>query len=151
MPKSNPRKINPVNRMNPCHLGQDAWLASGGTFIRFDNFVSLWLNNLSRAFSYASVPALVIRPSNLSSLTTINPLYRAPLGIISRCWFRPKDRRRRPRPISVVDGCKLEVRGGKGGEEAAYGRCLDWIKGALHRSKGLLIRSGKKQRVPRVA
>lgn len=48
-------------------------------------------------------------------------------------------------------GSKGSVEGRGEGEEAAYGRCLDWIKGALHRSKGLLIRSGKKQRVPRVA
>lgn len=84
------------NRLPIIGGGQDAWQPMD-TFILFDNFISLRLNNLSRAFSHASVPAPVIRPSNLSSLTTINPLYRAPLGIISRCWFRPKDRRRRRR------------------------------------------------------
>lgn len=66
---------------------------ASGILIGFDNSISLWLNNLSRTFSYTSTPALVIRPSKPSSLTTINPVYRAPLGIISRCRFRPKDLR----------------------------------------------------------
>jgi len=57
-------------------------------------FISLLLNNSSWPFSYASVPAWMIKPSKLSRLTTINPIYRAPLGIISRCWSRPADRRR---------------------------------------------------------
>lgn len=119
-------------------------------FLLANKFISLLLNN--SPFRYTRVLALMIRLSKLSRPTTINPVYRVPLGIISRC---------RSRSIWIVSGTDIAGRRQESNSRregrrrqrryTVYGRCLDWIKGALHRSKGPLIRSGKKQRVLRVA